>query len=202
MIEQEHSHIHQKIHSWAELTIACSAILISLISLFVSVRHGHTMEKLVEANEKQVKASTLPLLRYGAGNMEENQPVVQLHVINGGTGPALVSWLRILWNGAPVKGPQDLLDKCCAKGRHVALNSYVDIISGNTLPAGRTQNIWSMPKANNDVQIWQALSDQRNKIAAEACFCSVLEDCWKTRFENSPPQPVKECEAIDPAERW
>lgn len=63
----------------------------------------------------QVRAFTLPLLRFGVGNMEENQLVVQFHVVNGGTGPALVSWLRILWNGAPVKGPQDLLDKCCAK---------------------------------------------------------------------------------------
>jgi hypothetical protein len=41
-----------------------SAIFISIVSLIVSIHHGRTMEKLVAANEKQVEASTLPILRF------------------------------------------------------------------------------------------------------------------------------------------
>ena len=60
MIEHEgHGHHHGTGIPWLDLVLAGAAILISVISLVVSVRHGRTMERLVEANEKQVKAATL-----------------------------------------------------------------------------------------------------------------------------------------------
>jgi hypothetical protein len=63
MIEHEsHSHAHHTLLPWLNLVIAGSAIFILIVSLIVSIRHGRTMEKLVAANEKQVEASTLPII--------------------------------------------------------------------------------------------------------------------------------------------
>src|SRR5690242_21820846 len=130
MIEHEsHSHAHTTGLPWLDLTLAGSAIFISIVSVIISIHHGHTMEKLVAANEKQVKASTLPILRFTNGNMQENERVIHFDLRNGGTGPAVVEWLRLKWNGQPapagvpgdpavgsqgwLQGPRDLLDHCC-----------------------------------------------------------------------------------------
>ena len=84
MIEHEgHSHGHHTGIKWLDLILAGSAIFISVVSLVVSIHHGRTMEQLVAANEKQVKASTLPILRYGTGNMNENINMVHFNLMNG-----------------------------------------------------------------------------------------------------------------------
>jgi hypothetical protein len=86
MIEHEgHSHGHRTGIPWLDLILAGSAIFISVVSLIVSIHHGRTMEQLVAANEKQVKASTLPILRYGTGNVSENINMVHFNLMNGGT---------------------------------------------------------------------------------------------------------------------
>ncbi|HYK40170.1 MAG TPA: hypothetical protein VEU98_09080, partial [Candidatus Eremiobacteraceae bacterium] len=89
-----------------DLILAGSAIFISVVSLIISIHHGRTMEKLVAANEKQVQASTLPILRFATGNMLDNAPVIHFHLENGGTGPAIIESFRIKWNGQPTNGPR------------------------------------------------------------------------------------------------
>lgn len=88
MIEHDsHSHARHTGLPWLDLILAGSAIFISVVSLIVSIHHGHTMEKLVAANEKQVEASTLPILRFSTGNMLENENAIHF---DGGTGPAVI----------------------------------------------------------------------------------------------------------------
>ena len=61
MIEPEHhAHHHHTGLPWLDLVLAGSAMLVSVVSLFVSIEHGRTMERLVETNARQVRASTLP----------------------------------------------------------------------------------------------------------------------------------------------
>ena len=42
------------------------------------------MEKLVAANEKQVEAATLPILRFTTGNILENSNTIHFDLRNGG----------------------------------------------------------------------------------------------------------------------
>jgi hypothetical protein len=117
MIEHEgHSHGHRTGIPWVDVILAGSAIFISIVSLMVSIHHGRTMEQLVAANEKQVKASTLPILRYVTGNVTNNQRMIHFQVTNGGTGPAIIEWFRLKWEGQPATGAQDLLERCCGEG--------------------------------------------------------------------------------------
>jgi hypothetical protein len=116
MIEHEsHSHAHNTGLPWLDLIIAGSAIFISIVSLIVSIHHGRTMEKLVAANQKQVEASTLPILRFTTGNMSENVREVHFDLRNGGTGPAIIEWFRVKWNGQPTNGPTAFIDRCCRR---------------------------------------------------------------------------------------
>lgn len=203
MIEHEsHSHPHHTGLRWLDLTVAGSAIFISIVSLVVSIHHGHTMEKLVAANEKQVEASTLPIIRFTTGNMLENAGVIHFDLMNGGTGPAIIEWLRIKWNGQPTNGPSDLLDRCCRKSTQRAGSIWQNFASGATLPAGQSQSIFQIHARDADSDSYHLLENEaRFKIEAESCYCSVLDQCWITDFKVRP-QSVKACEPIPDSQRW
>jgi hypothetical protein len=203
MIEHEsHSHAHHTGLPWLDLVLAGSAIFISVVSLIISIHHGRTMEKLVAANEKQVQASTLPILRFSTGNVLENTNVVHFDLRNGGTGPAIIDWLRIKWDSVPTTGPTDLLDRCCRNPERARTPVWQNVASGMTLPAGQSEFIFQVRAPNPPPDWYRKLdSEARFKVEVEACYCSVLEQCWKTDFK-SRPQAVSACEAIPENQRW
>ena len=204
MIEHEgHSHQRHTGIPWIDLVLAGAAIFISVVSLVVSIHHGRTMEQLVAANEKQVKASTLPILRFGTGNMSDNERKIHFQVTNGGTGPAIIEWLRLKWNGQPTAGARDLLARCCSTGKPPQTRSvYIDVASGTTLPARESLMFFSIRPADSDHDLYELLDrEARFKVEAEACYCSVLDDCWLTDFKDRARE-VKSCQAIPEAERW
>lgn len=204
MIEHEgHSHGHRTGVPLVDVILAGSAIFISIVSLMVSIHHGRTMEKLVAANEKQVKASTLPILRYVTGNVTNSQRMIHFQVTNGGIGPAIIEWFRLKWDGQPTTSPQDLLERCCGGGKPVEIkNAWNDVASGTTLPARDMRNVFAVPATGVDPAIYKILNDEaRYKVEAEACYCSVLDECWVTDFKNQP-RDVKVCERIPENQRW
>lgn len=204
MIEHEsHSHAHHTGLPWLDLIIAGSAIFISIISLIISIQHGHTMEKLVAANEKQVEASTLPILHFDTGNrlsLSANENIIHFDLSNGGTGPAIIEWFRIKWNGEPTNGRGDLLDRCCGRQQRPVPVLRSDA-SGLTLPAGQSLTTFLLRATDADPALYQLLNQARPKIEAEACYCSVLDQCWITDFK-SRPRMVKACETIPESQRW
>jgi hypothetical protein len=203
MIEHEsHSHAHHTGLPWLDLVIAGSAIFISIVSLIVSIHHGSTMEKLVAANEKQVEASTLPIIRFTTGNVSENVNAVHFDLRNGGTGPAIIEWFRVKWNGQPTNGPGDLLARCCRRQTQRTGSVWQNVASGTTLPAGQSESIFQIRAADADPDLYQLLdTEARFKIETESCYCSVLDQCWITDFKLRP-QKVKTCEPIPDNQRW
>jgi hypothetical protein len=203
MTEHEpHSHAHHTGIPWLDLLLAGSAVFISIVSVVISIHHGRTMEQLVAANEKQVEASTLPILRFTNGNMaDDNVRAVHFDLRNGGTGPAIVEWLQIKWNGTATNGPGDLFDRCCRPPQQ-AVSLWRNMASGMTLPAGQSELVLSLRAANTDPAFYERLdTDARFKVDAEACYCSVLDMCWITDFK-ARPKPVKACAAIPDNQRW
>ncbi len=203
MIKHEsHSPAHHTGISWLDLIIAGSAIFISIVSLIISIHHGRTMEKLVAANEKQVEASTLPIIRFTTGNVSENVRAVHFDLRNGGTGPAIIEWFRVKWNGQATIGPADLLDRCCRKQTQRPGSIWQNVASGSTLPAGQSEAIFQIRASDADPDLYHLLeAEARYKIEAESCFCSVLDDCWITDFKNRPHK-VKTCDPIPDNQRW
>lgn len=203
MIEHEsHSHAHHTGVPWLDLILAGSAIFISIVSLLVSIRHGSTMERLVAANQKQIEASTLPILRFTTGNVLENSNVVHFDLSNGGTGPAMVEWLRVKWDGQPTNGPSDFFDRCCRSRTQPAPSIWQNVASGMTLSAGQSESIFQIRAAGVNPDSYHLLdTDARFKIEVESCYCSVLDECWMTDFKVRP-RIVQSCEAIPASQRW
>jgi hypothetical protein len=125
-------------------------------------------------------------------------------ISNGGTGPAIIEWLRLRWNGQPTAGPRDLLDRGCKKltsGRPVPISR--NLASGMTLPAGQSTTVLYLRAADANPDSYQHLDTEAPfKVDDEACYCSVLDECWITDFKTSRPKGTKSCEPIPEAERW
>src|SRR5262249_33642775 len=89
--------IHKTGHRLTDLIVGSSAIFISVCSLALAIHHGHTMERLVEANSR-------PFLQFDTSNgqVRANGEVVRelsATVSNPGTGAARIERFSIALDG-------------------------------------------------------------------------------------------------------
>ena len=67
---------HSTGRRWLDLTLALSAMFVSLVSLAVAVHHGNAMDRLVAAN-------SWPFLMYSTDNLDpQGNPRISLRVEN------------------------------------------------------------------------------------------------------------------------
>ncbi len=194
----EHGHSHGTGVRWLDIIVGLSAMFVSVVSLVVSIGHGHTMDRMVQQNERLVAASTIPFLTL-AGNQfdpKTNARREQLVLKNGGVGPAVIDWFEIRYKGRGYGTLDGLLRACCAEGlspRQLMEGVYYANVSGSVLPArDETIPIDIEPKA--DRKLMDALDRARDDISVRACYCSVLDECWITDFNPGRPQRVKSCQ--------
>ena len=207
VVEDEHHghHHHGTGVRWLDMILAGSAMLVSIISLFVSIEHGRTMERLVETNARQVRASTLPVLRFNHGNLADgtNKPTVHVDISNGGTGPAIIEWVAMSYAGHPIATVPAFLDACCRTRSSAKLDPYIiNKVSGQTLSPGQSVSMLQLSRAGSDPDVYRRLEREgRYNIRLSACFCSVLDECSITDFRQTRPAPVAPCPA-PPAGPW
>src|SRR5689334_20882491 len=102
--EVEHHHHHRTGRGWLDITLAVSAVFISLMSLFLAIQHGRVMEKMVEASTwafVTVASSTADAASFS--------PHPRLTVLNKGVGPAKIEDLEIFYQGVAQPGPHALV---------------------------------------------------------------------------------------------
>lgn len=179
-------------HRWADLILAGSAILISVVSVVIAMHHSQVQEELVAAN-------SWPFLRYEHGNTnDEGVSEINMEVRNVGVGPALLKTLRITYDGEPVLTRMDLLNRCCGYNLMSADERARTMIMSNPLhsavvPAGEGKVFLSLRKDSSPA-IWEKLNQERWKLKLEACYCSVLHACWRSDLSGLEPERVKQCE--------
>lgn len=136
------SHVHTTGRKWVDMTIAFSALFISLVSLGVAILHGRAMEKMADANARLVAANSWPFVSYGAGtDTSGGSPKVHMHVVNTGVGPAKIESAELLWKGVAYARDQDFLKACCGfdPASKTAFDS--DLLPDERLTRGREDNI-------------------------------------------------------------
>ena len=193
--DEVHAHAHKTGHGWVDLAIAVSAITISIISLFVAIEHGRTEEKLVAAN-------SWPFLVYqtSSNGLEVGGRRLALRLVNSGVGPARVEWVRMKLDGRSIRSRAELMARCCG----VAAGSPMEqvkagLVSQNevvgVLPAreGVTFLAWRETPTNRAT--WDRLDAARRRLAFEACYCSVLDECWLSDLTpTARPKRTGQCE--------
>jgi len=183
-------------HRWVDLVLAGSAMLVSIVSLAIAIRHGQTMEKMAEANARLVAANSWPFLQYSTSNEgDDGKPLIRLSVINAGVGPARVETLEVFWHGAPVASPQALLAACCglAAGTEQTARFNYGLLTGRIVRAAEAVTLLEVRPEAAAGTVWQRLDRERLHVKFRACYCSVFDECWTSSLVGTRATPVARC---------
>jgi len=99
----EHHHHHATGHRWLDITLAISAVFISLVSLLLAIQHGRAMEKMV-----QVSSWPYVMVQNANANLD-GSPRFSMWTINNGVGPARVESVEMFYDGKAQKDVQALV---------------------------------------------------------------------------------------------
>jgi hypothetical protein len=192
----QHAHPpHRTGHSWLDISLATSAFVVSLASLWLTVHNARTMERLVTSN-------SYPNIDVNFGNRRDLQdgqglrPVVYLALDNSGVGPARLRSIEVSFNGRPAENLRALLAICCTS-EPVGSLPKTDYWStwderGAMLQAGKSVALFEWPEAVNDPR-WARLEALRGRIGVRVCYCSVFEECYARDREQREPRRIGAC---------
>jgi hypothetical protein len=190
-------HTHKTGHSWMDMTVAFSALFISLVSLGVAILHGRTMESMAEANARLVSANSWPFLSYSAGvNTIDGVPAIHMRVFNAGVGPAKIESAELIYKGVAYRRDRDFLEACCAFDPG-APKFDSDLVPNEVLRAGQEITFLGFKQSSNPAS-FAAL--ERAMISRDlqlrVCYCSIFDECWKSDLTllSLKPTPVSACD--------
>jgi len=182
-------------HRLFDLVLAGSAILISLVSLGVAVHLGHVQSRLVAAN-------SWPFLRFTSTSSlsaENGTQVVSVGISNDGAGPALLKSIVVRYQGKPIRGFVELLQVCCGLRQGVTKADFdemgVDEESSliGVVRAREKVTMLTLRRKASNADLWQRFSAARGALTFQACYCSIVGDCWTSDLRTLDPKPVRSC---------
>ena len=193
-----HSHAHTTGHKWVDMTVAFSALFVSVVSLGVAILHGRTMEKMAEANARLVAANSWPFLSYSFGiNTTNGVAKIHMAVFNTGVGPAKIESAELIWKGTAYRSDEDFLKACC--GFDPASHKRPDstLLPNQVLRAGE-QGIKFLEFAQPvSPQVFDALGQANlgGDLQLRVCYCSIFDECWNSDLATLSlrPEPVQAC---------
>ena len=193
----EHVHAHPR-HvglRWLDLCIALTDIAISAISLWVAIEHGRTERELVASN-------AWPILREFRSNGDLHDQEIGLGLSNGGVGPAKVRSLEVFYRGEPVGAPLELLRRCCGLGpddasfrRQLPGGFNWAAADGIVMRPGEMNVVFRLVRSPGNAAVYDRLNGAIQQIGFRACYCSILDQCWRSDLRGVDPTPVRSCPA-------
>ena len=203
--------VHRTGHRLADLIVGFSAIFISVCSLGLAIHHGHTMERLVEANSR-------PFLEFGTSNgaaragapgaepggAGEFANVLSVSISNAGAGAARIDRFSMALDGRPAADWSELFrrlrDEAVAKhalppGTMSSGTLSYSSVADTYLKAGAERSILRWPRSEANAPLWDYIdaARQASRITLEACYCSIFDQCWVAQTRTFRPVPVKAC---------
>ncbi|HEY0334275.1 MAG TPA: hypothetical protein VGC74_11260 [Stenotrophomonas sp.] len=181
-------------HKWADVVMAVTAIFISLVSLAVAIEHGRTTREMVAAN-------TWPFMQEMRSNAYEGHGDVAIGLSNGGVGPAKIKYLEVFYRGQPMKSGMDLLRHCCglpadpvaglAMLEGMMSRSNVD---ETVIRPGEANAVLRVDGRGKDAELPKRFAEAIKDVSFQACYCSVLDECWTSDLHSTRTVEVEECE--------
>ncbi|HEY1838066.1 MAG: hypothetical protein WBQ17_14710 [Rhizomicrobium sp.] len=187
-----------------DIVIAVAALFVSAISLWVGVRTEN-------ANEQLVAASTWPFLQVQISNATPDEKLdLRFQVVNTGVGPAKIESFEVFWKGKPYRSAAELLKQCCGFKEYKATSpeakNHTRLMTGSVqgivLRAGEAETFIHYPLGTDNVAIWNSLDKARDQMTYRVCYCSVLDECWRSELQSElyirgqlHPQRVTKCPA-------
>lgn len=195
--ESHHNHHpHGTGTRWLDITLALSATIVSLVSLWLGLHSAHAMERLVAANSypylEQLRNTSTPA---DAPSFTPGRERVEYFFQNNGVGPARIDWVALTFKGQPMADLTALFSACCGAktaAEFPGLNRR-NGLAHTLLRPGATLSMftWDQPAAPNPA--FAALHRQMGDIKITTCYCSVFDECYISRPGGDKPQPVEAC---------
>jgi hypothetical protein len=184
---------HRTGHRLLDFAVAGSAILISLISLAVAIHLGQVQSRLVAAN-------SWPFLQFASSSSSQNgTQSVAVGISNDGAGAAILKSLVVRYQGKVIRGYVELLQACCGLRQGIA-KADLDRIGPleessliGVLRAREKVTMLALVRSSSNVELWQRFSAARGALTFQACYCSIVGDCWTSDLKTLDPTPVKSC---------
>jgi hypothetical protein len=195
-----HSHSHKTGHRWVDMVVAFSALFVSVVSLGVAIVHGRTMEHMAEANARLVDANSWPYLSYGAETVTVNEvPTTNMHVDNGGVGPAKIESAELIWKRVAYRTNQDFLKACCNRAPKSDDFAAYRLLPNRVLRAGESIEFLGF-KQDTDPVVFTAL--QRAMLSRDlhlyVCYCDIFDECWKDDLTKVNLKPLRVPACVQP----
>lgn len=193
-----HHHPHGTGLRWLDITLGVAAGIVSLVSLWLGLHSAHSMEKLVASNSYpylELGRSTHIIPPAGAAPGELRRKI-EYEMLNEGIGPARVEWVEFTYKNKPVRDMKELFDACCAgaQGHTNGLHSRGNVQNSLVRPGSSLVMFsWSEPAVASPV--FDAMHQAMNDFDWSACYCSVFDECYVRKNDNSKPHPVEQCTA-------
>lgn len=148
---------------------ALAAVIAAFIGLLALGVSGYT----AYVQREQLRAQVWPHLTLESSNVD---PDSAWHVTNVGTGPARVTAMRVVVDGAPATTWGDVERAAGYRNGEGVTRSY---ISRAIIPAGK-QILFARPNTGEPSQgkFKDLLPDGKHMLRVTLCYCSVLDDCW------------------------
>lgn len=183
---------------WVDLVMAGSAILISVISLAIALANTRIQEKMVAA-------ASWPVLIAESGNRDEKTgaDVIAVVVHNDGAGPALLKSITAIYKGKRYRSVYPMLVDCCG-WKYVNNDAEAKLYQVTTsrlgksvIPAGGERLLVMAPRTEANKVIWKQLDKERFSFKFDACYCSVLGECWRSDLQGGEPKAARQCPATE-----
>ncbi len=196
MEEKGHEHRpHGTGLRWLDVSLALSAFLISLASLWLTIHNARTMERLVAAN-------SYPNIDFLVGNKLDMQDglgvrnVMHMELANTGIGPARLRAVEIGYGGRAALSVRGLLALCCTASPAEAAPKlsywHSGDVRGAMIQAGKDLNVFAWPEPPGDPR-WARLQGLREQLTIRVCYCSVFDECYLRDSDHREPSAVKAC---------
>ena len=160
-----------------EMLVGISAVIIGVCALAVSLYETSLMRE-------EQRAAVIPLLELGRSyyTTEVDEPAdksrLDLHAENVGIGPARVLDFKVTVDGEPKATWQAAMSTLLGHEREISYGQST--INGRTIPPDRTVRMFDL----NDTDLTSDLIAQFERLDFEACYCSVFDECWTTKFST------------------
>src|SRR5579862_1186640 len=171
--EAERHHHHQSGHRWVDMVLAVSAVVISVVSLFLAVQHGRVMERMLEV-------STWPYVVVDSSNInpDDGSSHVVLSISNKGVGPAKIESLEVFYDGVAQPEIGSLLKAILRPSdpnRH--LESVNSTVVDMVLPARERINFVDLNPKSYSPDEYSLIVEALKKMHFRTCYCSVFDEC-------------------------
>jgi hypothetical protein len=176
--------------SWRDfldITVACTAVIVSLASLWVALRTDRTQEALL-------KSSVWPYVLYDTSDATDTgTPRLAYDVINQGVGPAIVRSFALAYDGKYVGSLRELMALCCQARPLTGI--FASTVADRVIQAHETVTFIQGFPDRADLKTYEMLSAARKHVTIRMCYCSVLGECWELDASvfAGTPVPVHVC---------